>query len=66
MRPRIDLFHQPVMCVEGYCVIRDCTDTWPQYDVYDPKGVFIGGTNAEAGWISICKGIIRKHNRQKR
>ncbi len=62
MRPRIDLFHQLVLEQDGYIVIANYTDAWPQYNVYDPRGRWVGCTNCGAGWKSICKGIIKRHN----
>lgn len=57
----IDLFHQVVYEYGRHTVVADYTDQWPQYNVYDPKGRWIGCTNAvcEASWKANCRQIIK-------
>lgn len=57
----IDLFHQVVYEYDRHTVVADYTDQWPQYNVYDAKGRWIGCTNAvnEASWKANCRQIIK-------
>lgn len=57
----IDLFHQVVYEYDRHTVVADYTDQWPQYNVYDPKGRWIGCTNSvcEASWKANCRQIIK-------
>lgn len=56
----VDLFHQIVYQYKRHTVVADFTDLWPQYNVYDLKGKWIGCTNAvsEASWKANCRAII--------
>lgn len=56
----VDLFHQVVYEYKHHTVVADYTDQWPNYDVFDPNGKWIGCTNAvcEASWKANCRLII--------